>query len=380
MIPVCEPWFPGNEEKYAADAVRNKMISGSGGEYITKFEKSFADYCGMKYGVACTSGLAALHLACEALGIGEGDEIIIPTFTMIASANAAIYTGARPVLVDSEQGSYCIDVKKIEEKITPRTKAIMPVHVYGHPCDMDAIMEIARKHNLKVIEDAAEAHGARYKGKIMGSFGDINCFSFYANKIITTGEGGMCLTNDSDLAEKMRKLRNHGFDIPRFTHSVVGFNYRLPNVQAALGLAQVENADLLVESRRNVGLKYNEKLAHLKNYLQLPIERDYAKNVYWMYGVVLKDNVKLTKDDVMAKLLERGVQTRSFFIPMHKQPVFADKKVKNAPDCAGSYPISEMIGGRGFYLPSSSNLNEKDMDYVVESLKSILLEQEPTNN
>lgn len=372
MIPVCEPWFPGKEEQYVAEAMKTKMISGSGGAYIERFEQMFAAFCGMEHAVVCSNGLAALHLACLALGLKEGDEVIMPDFTMIASVNAVIYTGAKPVLVDADPKTYCIDITKIEEKITPRTKAIMPVHIYGHPCDMDPILELAKKYNLFVLEDAAEAHGAEYKGKRMGSFSDISCFSFYANKIITTGEGGMCLTNKKEFADAMRKLRNHGFDVPRFTHSIVGYNYRLPNVQAAIGVAQMENANLLVEARRKVGLMYNEKLAGLQELITLPIEKEFARNVYWMYGIVLKDSVKLSKEAVMKALLDRGIQTRSFFVPVHRQPVFLNQAIPNAPDCSGSYPVSDYIGERGFYLPSSSTLDEATISHIVGELKAVL--------
>jgi len=290
---------------------------------------------------------------------------------MAASVNAIIFTGATPVLVDIDAETYCIDVDKIEEKITERTKAIMVVHVYGHPCDMDRVNEIAKKHNLYVIEDAAEAHGAEYKGKKCGGLGDVGCFSFYANKVLTTGEGGMCVTNNLELAEKMKKLRNHAFDVPRFVHKEVGFNYRLTNIQAAVGTAQVENAEKLVEARRNVGIRYNEALKDVKG-LILPKEKEYAKNVYWMYGVVLDDSVSLSKEEVMVRLKEKGVDTRSFFIPMHKQPAYVNKTVENAPDCSGNFPVADRIGERGFYLPSSSDLSDEEIKTVVGVLKEIL--------
>ncbi len=370
MIPVCKPWLPGNEKKYVDDAIDTNWIS-SGGKYIEKFEEDFAKFCGADYGVCCTSGLAALHLACAALGLKKGDEVIVPTFTMAASINAVIFTGAKPVLVDCDKETYCIDVKKIEEKITPNTKAIMPVHIYGHPCDMDEINELAKKYNLYVIEDAAEAHGAEYHWKMCGAMSDIGCFSFYANKILTTGEGGMCITNNKALADEMKKLRNHAFDVPRFTHTEVGFNYRLTNIQAAIGCAQVENAKMLVEARRNIGLRYNVLLNGTKG-LILPKEKPEMKNVYWMYAVVLDESVKLLRDEVKEKLKEKGIETRSFFIPMHQQPAYLNKTVENAPDCSGDYPVSDRIGLRGFYLPSSSNLSEEEMKYVCTSLKEIL--------
>lgn len=370
MVSVCRPWLPGKEKEYVANTLETNWISSSG-EYITRFEEGFAKFCNVKYGVSCSSGFGALHLACAALDLKEGDEVIVPTFTMAATINAVILTGAKPVFVDADRETYCIDVNKIEEKITSKTKAIIPVHIYGHPCDMDPIIELSKKHNLYVIEDAAEAHGAEYKGRKCGSMGTISCFSFYANKVLTTGEGGMCLTNNPELAEKMKRLRNHAFDLPRFIHKEIGFNYRLTNVQAAIGTAQVENADMLVEARRNIGLKYNKLLSNVKG-LILPIEKPYAKNVYWMYAVLLTDEISLSKEEVMQKLKEKGIDTRSFFIPMHKQPVYYNKTIKNSPDCSGQFPIAEKIGSRGFYLPSSSDLTDEEINRVVSSLKEII--------
>jgi len=370
MIPVCKPWLPGKEKEYVNNAIETNWIS-SGGKYIEKFEESFAEFCGVKYGACCTSGLGALHLACAALGLKKGDEVIVPTFTMAASINAIIFTGAKPVLVDCDKETYCIDVDKIEEKITEKTKAIMPVHIYGHSCEMNKILELAKKYNLFVIEDAAEAHGAEYDGKLCGSMSDISCFSFYANKILTTGEGGMCITNNKELVDKIKKLRNHAFDVPRFTHTEVGFNYRLTNIQAAIGCAQVENAKLLVEARRNVGRRYNLILRDMKGII-LPVEKPNAKNVYWMYGIVLGDEIKLTKEEVMEKLKEKGIETRSFFIPMNQQPAYVNKTVENVPDCSGKFPVADKISSRGFYLPSSSDLSDKEMIYIYDSLKEIL--------
>ncbi|MBI2043111.1 DegT/DnrJ/EryC1/StrS family aminotransferase [Candidatus Pacearchaeota archaeon] len=370
MIPVCKPWLPGNERKYVIDALDTNWISSSG-EYITRFEENFSKFCGVKYGIGCSSGFGALHLACAALELKKSDEVIAPTFTMAASINSIIITGAKPVLVDADPETYCIDVKKIEERITNRTKAIMAVHIYGHPCDMDKINYLAKKYNLFVIEDAAESHGAEYKGRKCGSISDIGCFSFYANKILTTGEGGMCVTNNLKFAERMKRLRNHAFDLPRFIHKEVGFNYRLTNIQAAIGTAQVENADMLVEARRNVGLKYNEKLKDFKKII-LPKEKDYAKNVYWMYGIVLSDEVKLSREEIMQRLKEKGVDTRNFFIPMHKQPAYYNKTVENVPDCKWDFPIANKIGERGFYLPSSSDITDKEIDEVCMVLKKVL--------
>lgn len=383
MIPVCKPWLPGNERKYVLDTIDTNWIS-SAGSYIKRFEEGFANFCGVEYAVCCSSGFAALHLACAALGLKEGDEVIVPTFTMIACTNAIILTGAKPVFVDSDKETYNINADKIEEKITKNTKAIMVVHIYGHPCDMDKIMKIAKRHNLYVIEDCAEAHGAEYKGKKVGSFGDVGCFSFYSNKILTTGEGGMCVTNDPKLEEEISALKAHYLKSGRssgtgylkstaqkFVHEKVGFNYRMTNIQAAIGLAQVENAKMLVEARRSVGIRYNKQLKGIKG-LILPVERDYAKNVYWMYGVVLSDEIKLTKEEVIQKLEEKGIDTRSFFVPLHLQPAYTNRTVKNSPDCNGKFPIAEKIGERGFYLPSSSNITDEDIKQVSEALKEIL--------
>jgi len=370
MIPVCAPWLPGKEKEYVNEAISTGWI-GSSGKFIERFEDLFAKYCRTSYGVSCCNGTVALHLALAALGIKKGDEVVIPAFTMIATANAVLYTGATPVLVDCDEETWCIDSKKIEEKITPKTRAIMPVHIYGHPCDMDPIIETARKHNLHVIEDAAEAHGAEYKGKRCGSLGDIGCFSFYVNKIITTGEGGMCVTNSKELAERMKKLKNHAFETPRFVHKEGGFNYRFTNIHAAIGLAQAENAEKLVEARRSTGLRYNKLLQGVKG-LILPVEKPYAKNVYWMYGVLLDDKVKLSKEEVMKKLDEAGIETRSFFMPMNLQPVFLNKTIENSPDCSGQFPVADKLWKRGILLPSSSNLTEEEARYVADTLKEIL--------
>ena len=373
MIPVCKPWLPGREKEYVNDTLNTNWIS-SAGKYIEKFEEEFSKFCGVKYGISCSSGFAALHLACASLGLKKGDEVIVPTFTMAACTNAIILTGAKPVLVDSDKETFCIDVNKIEEKITERTKAIMPVHIYGHSCDMDPILDLAKKYNLFIIEDVAEAHGGEYKEKKLGSIGNVGCFSFYANKIITTGEGGMCVTDNLELAERIKKLRNHAFEVPRFIHNEIGFNYRLTNLQAAIGVAQVENVETLVEARRNVGIRYNKELSGIKG-LILPVEKPYAKNVYWMYGVVLSDDISLTKEEVMQKLREEGIDTRSFFIPMHEQPAYVNKTIENSPDCSGNFEVAEKISKRGFYLPSSSNLTDEEIQFVCNKLKSIISEK-----
>jgi perosamine synthetase len=301
-----------------------------------------------------------------ALGIGPGDEFLIPDFTLIVSANAVIQAGARPVLVDADPKTWCIDPAKIEAKVGPRTRAIMPVHMYGHPCDMEAILSIARRHGLLVIEDCAEAHGARIGDRPVGSFGDAACFSFYGNKILTTGEGGMVLCSDPALADRMRLLRNQAFDHPRFVHREIGFNYRLTNVQAAIGLAQAEKADEKVEKKREIARWYAEAFAGVED-VELPWEAPGAKNVYWMYGVKLGDTFRRGRDGVMAAMKEKGVETRAFFCPMHRQPVF-QKSDPRFPDVSGEYPVSDDLWKRGLYLPSGLGLTRVQVEEVVEKL------------
>ena len=364
MIPVCEPLLGGKELEYVTDCLKTNWISSTG-KYISEFEKGFAAYCGTKYGVATTSGTTALHLALAALGIGKGDEVIIPTFTMAACAFSVVYTGAKPVLVDSEPETWNMDVAQIERKITKHTKAIMPVHIYGHPCDMDPITDIARKHRIHVVEDAAEAHGATYKGKMCGGIGDVACFSFYANKIIMTGEGGMIVTNNEKVADFAKRLKDQAFSRERrFLHTDIGFNYRMTNIQAAIGLAQLENIDRFVEMRRRNAALYNRSLKDVSG-ITLPKEKQWAKNVYWMYSIVIEDEFGMSRDELMAFLKQRGVDTRTFFIPMHVQPAF-----KNMGLFGGeSYPVSEMLAERGLYLPSGSGLTEEQINTVCEAVK-----------
>jgi perosamine synthetase len=363
MIPVCEPLTGGKELEYVTDCLKENWIS-SAGKYISRFEEGFSAYCGAKYGIATSSGTAALHLALAALGIGRGHEVILPAFTMAACAFAVVYTGAKPVLVDSEPDTWNIDPRQIEEKITPQTKVIMPVHMYGHPCDMDAILSIARKHDLFVVEDAAEGHGAAYKGRVAGGIGDVGCFSFYANKIITTGEGGMVVTSDEKVAERARRLKDQAFSRQRrFLHTEVGFNYRMTNVQAAIGLAQFEQIDRFVEMRRRNASLYNRLLQGTPG-LVLPVERVGARNVYWMFGIVIEDEFGMGRDELMALLRERGIDTRTFFIPMHAQPAFRNLGLFEGE----RYPVSERLAARGLYLPSGSGLSEGEIRTVCEAI------------
>lgn len=359
MIPVAEPNLSGNELKYVKDCIETGWIS-SIGEYVKKFEEGFSKYCGVKHGIAVANGTVALHLALEALGIKTGDEVIIPALTFVATANAVKYTGAKPVFIDSEPRTWNIDPEKIEEKITKKTKAIIPVHLYGHPCDMDRINEIAEKHGLKVIEDAAEAHGAEYKKKKVGSLSDISCFSFYGNKILTTGEGGMCLTDDEEIAEKMEQLKDHGMSKERrYYHPQIGYNYRLTNIQAALGLAQLERIEQTVETKRRNARLYNSLLKDIKG-IVLPVEEPWAKNVYWMYSLLVEKDYQLGRDELMAKLKQEGIDTRPFFIPLHKMP-YLNEGLK--------LPVAEKLGQIGMNLPSSVKLTKEQIDKITSVIR-----------
>jgi len=336
----------------------------SKGFYVTEFENKFSEFCGSKHGVATSSGTTALHLSLTALGIGRNDEVIIPSLTMIASANPVIFAGATPVFVDSESETWNIDVSKIEEKITQKTKAIMPVHIYGHPVDMDPLLDIAKKHNLWVIEDAAEAHGAEYKGKRAGSLGDVGCFSFYTNKIITTGEGGMVTTDNDEIFDRLVDLRDlaHSKE-QRYLHYEIGFNYRLTNLQAGVGLAQMKKIDGYIVARREHARIYNSILKDVDG-IKLPPEADNVKNVYWLYSILVEDDFGIKRDDLEIELYKKGIETRPFFIPMHKQPVF-----QKMGFITGEFPIADELGKKGICLPSSSSLKEKQIKYVCDSIK-----------
>lgn len=364
MIPVCTPFIGEKEREYVLDCIDTNWIS-SQGKYVEKFEEGFSSYCGCEYGVSTTNGTTALHLALASLGIKNGDEVIVPTFTIASCIFSILYTGAKPVLVDSDPETWTIDVNQIEDKITKNTKAIMPVHIYGHPCDMDPIMDLAEDNDLYIVEDAAEAHGAEYKGKKCGGIGDIGCFSFYANKIITTGEGGMVVTNDEKIAEKARSLKDLAFSKERrFLHDNIGFNYRMTNIQAAIGLAQLEKIDELVEMRRNNAKIYNKYLKKVKG-LKLPIEKSWAKNVYWMYSILVENDYYVTRDKLIMNLGEKRIQTRTFFIPMHKQPIFHNKIFSRKE----YFPISENISEKGMYLPSSSNQKLDEIKLICKIIE-----------
>ncbi len=365
MIPVAKPFLGAEELENVREAVESGWVS-SKGEFITEFEQKFAAFCGVKYGIAVSNGTTALHLALTASGIGEGDEVIVPDLTFIATANTVTYTGAVPVMVDCNSAYWGIDPELIEANITPATKAIIPVHLYGHPCDMDAINDIARKHNLFVIEDAAEAHGAEYRGKKVGSFGDIACFSFFGNKIITTGEGGMCLTDDAEIAEKMRILRDHGQNPDkRYWYDVIGFNYRMTNIQAAIGVAQVNRLKQLIDIKRQIAGWYKKGLQDLSDegYIITAPEMNWAKNVYWMYSIVLTDRVEINRDEIISRLADTGIETRPFFYPLNLLPPYKSSKC---------FPVAEMLGSKGINLPSGYGIDREDVNYICRRLESIL--------
>jgi len=368
IIPVCEPTLKGNELRYVTECVKSGWISSSG-RFIQKFEEKFSEYCGASRGISCSSGTAALHIAIESMGIGKGDEVIIPTFTMIASCNAVIYSGAKPVLVDSELETWNMDIDKIEERINDKTKAIMAVHTYGHPVDIDKLKKISDKYGIPIIEDAAEAHGAEYKGRKTGSLGNIACFSFYANKIITSGEGGMVVTNNEKWAENARSLRSHFFGEPRFLHKKLGYNYRMTNIQAAIGLAQLEKIDEYIAARRNNARLYNKMLMNIKG-IKNPPEAKWAKNVYWMYGILVEKEFGIGVPKLREDLSKKGIDTRTFFIGMHKQPAYKGED-ERFPDTSGSYPVSDYLEKNGFYLPSSSHLTKEEIGRIVDAIKNI---------
>ncbi len=365
-IPVNEPVISQESKTYVNDCLDTGWIS-SAGTYVHAFESAFAAFCGTDYAVTTTNGTTALHLALEALEIGEGDEVIIPDLTIISCALAALYVGARPILVDVDAATGNIDPLKIEEAITAKTKAIMVVHLYGHPCDMDAILAIAKKHSLKVIEDAAEAHGAEYKGKKVGSFGDVACFSFYGNKIISTGEGGMLVTNNSAIAERAALLKDLAHKPGRrFFHEVKGYNFRMTNLQAALGLGALEHVNEYIKKKRFMASTYTELLSTIQH-IKTPTENADVFSVYWMYALEILPSSPVTRDECMKLLQEAGVETRTYFLPLHEQPVLLDKY----PDMTSEYPVSTELSRTGFYIPSGLALTKKQITFVAATLQKI---------
>lgn len=368
FIPVNEPLLGQKEKKYLIECIETGWIS-SEGAFVERFEKNLAKASLRKHGIAVSSGTAALDVAIEALGISKGDEVILPSFTIISCINQIIRVGAIPVLVDSDPNTWNMNINQIEEKITLRTKAIMVVHIYGLPVDIDPVLSLAKKYNLKVIEDAAEMHGQAYKGKPCGSFGDISTLSFYPNKHITTGEGGMVLTNNDQLATNCRSLRNLCFQPnKRFVHERLGWNYRMTNMQAALGVAQLSRLDEFVDRKTRMGALYNELLKGVKG-IQLPmVNTAYANNIYWVYGLILDKSIDFDAKEAMTRLGRLGIGCRPFFYPMHQQPVLRKMGLFQGE----SYPEAEKLYQRGFYIPSGMALSDEQINRVVEALVETL--------
>jgi perosamine synthetase len=368
FIAVNEPLLDGNEKKYLIECIETGWIS-SEGPFVERFESAFSERVGRKCGIAVCNGTAALDAALEALGIGPGDEVILPAFTIISCIGQLIRCGAKAVLVDSDPHTWNMDVGQIESKITSRTKAIMVVHTYGLPVDMDPVLDIARRHGLHVLEDAAEAHGQTYRDRPCGSFGDISTFSFYPNKLVTTGEGGMIVTNDEQLAASCYSLRNLCFQPQRrFVHERLGWNLRMTNLQAALGVAQLERIDEFAARKRAMGRRYSELLSGIAG-VQLPLPKtDYADNIFWVYGLVLDDEVEFDSAEAMKKLASRGVGCRPFFYPMHQQPVLKERGLFTGE----TYPVAERLYRKGFYIPSGLALTEAQAVRVAEAVREIL--------
>lgn len=377
MIPVNEPLLADQDLENVVECVKTGWVS-SAGRFIDEFEASWAAYCGRRFGIAVANGTVALDVAIAALRLEPGDEVIMPTFTIISCAAAVVRAGGIPVLVDSDPRTWTMDPGQTAARVTPRTRAIMPVHMYGHPVDMDPILEVAERHGLAIVEDAAEAHGAEYRSgwrgdasswRRCGSFGTFSCFSFYANKLITTGEGGMLLTDDPAMAERARSLRNLCFQPQqRFLHTELGFNFRMTNLQAALGAAQVSRMDAIVERKRAMGASYNRLLASLGDVIQLPVEEPWARHVYWMYGLVLADSVDMDAVEFARRLKERGVETRPFFLGMHEQPVFHERGLY----LSERYPVAERLARRGLYLPSGLALTQEQIEQVAVAVHEVL--------
>ncbi|WDE95969.1 DegT/DnrJ/EryC1/StrS family aminotransferase [Lentisphaera profundi] len=370
MIPVNTPLLNGNEKKYLEECIETSWIS-SEGPFVKRFEKDMAEYVGRDHGIAVSSGSAALDVAVSALNLEKGAEVIAPTFTIISPIQSIIKAGLKPVLIDADPQTFNINISLMEEKISPKTKAILVVHIYGLPVDMDPILDLAKKYNLRIIEDAAEVHGQTYKGKKCGSFGDISIFSFYPNKHITCGEGGMVLTDDDELATRSRELRNLCFKGPRrFIHDDLGWNYRMTNMQAALGCAQLENIEQAIKKKRRIGKLYNELID--PQYVQKPvISTDSADNIYWVYSLVVKENYlreeEFPADYFCKKLGELKIGTRPFFYPMHQQPIFHNMGLFSNE----VHPVAESISRRGFYLPSGLGITEEEQVKVAEVCNEI---------
>lgn len=376
MIPVNEPVIGERESEYVQECLSTGWIS-SAGRFIGEFETAWAHFCSMRHGVAVSNGTVALEMALRALDLQPGDEVIMPTMTIISCAMAVVYNDLIPVLVDCDPQTWCMDVRQLEQLITDRTRVIMPVHIYGHPVDMDPLLELADRHGLHVLEDAAEAHGARYlhgpespgeRWVPAGGMGELSVFSFYANKPITTGEGGMVLTNSDQLGERLRSLRNLCYRTDRrFYHTELGFNFRMTNLQAAVGLAQVERIEEIVDRKRQIGQRYLDGLRDLEQ-LQLPVERPWARQVYWMFGAVLREAAERNAAEFAAQLAEHQIQTRPFFLGMHHQPALTERGLFAGVEL----PVADRLAERGLYLPSGLALTDSQIDQVIEAVHQVL--------
>lgn len=364
-ISIAEPVFNGNEKKYLMECIDTGWVSANG-RFINEFQKGFAGYCGSKYGIACSNGTVTLQLIIKAMNIGPGDEVIMPSLTYVATANAVADSGAKPVFVDSDPETWNVDPAAVEAAITSKTRAIIVVHLYGLSCDMDAIMNISERYCIPVIEDAAEAHGAQWDGKKVGSIAKVGSFSFFGNKIITCGEGGMIVTDDDELAKKINLLRTQGNDPKkRYWHLVQAYNYRMTNMQAAIGLGQLENIDWHIAERRRVADTYKKLLSEkCGDSVRMQKVHDPSNHVYWMTSIVLSDNVKHSRDEVMQYMESRNIEMRPLFYPMHVMPVYRDTSL--------CLPVCEKLSQRGINLPSHSKLTEDTIEYIVDSLKEAI--------
>lgn len=368
MIPVAEPLITSQDIELVNQALASGWIS-SAGPFLDRFEQEWAAYCDMPFGIAVSNGSVALDVAVGLLDLHPGDEVIMPAFTIISPAQSVVRAGAVPVLLDSDPGNWQMDVHQLEERITPRTKAIIVVHIYGHPADMDPVLEIARRHGLTVIEDAAEVHGARYKGRRCGGLADISTFSFYANKLVTTGEGGMLLVRTQELAERARGLRNLCFQKKqRFLHDQLGYNARLTNLQAALGVGQITRLNAIVARKRQIAATYGQLLQGIDG-LELPCEEPWGESVYWVYGLVLNESLGITATELAQRMAHQGVETRPFFLGMHQQPVFQRMGL-----FAGEhYPVAERLARQGLYIPSGLGISDAEQQQVVGVVKESLI-------
>jgi perosamine synthetase len=362
MIPIMEPWIDHQEIDLVMDCLKSGWIS-SQGEYIGEFEKAFSEFCDTRFGVATSNGTTALHLALLTLGVGPGDEVIVPSLSFIATANVVVYTGARPVFADVNEKTWTLDPPQLRSKITDKTKAIIPVHLYGHPADMGPIIELAEEFNLWVIEDAAEAHGAEYKGKKVGSLGHMGCFSFYGNKIISTGEGGMIVTNNPEWVVKAQILRDHGMSKEiKYWHPILGYNFRMTNIQAALGLGQMNKIEKIIDQKRRIAQMYSRGLEGVKG-IELPPEETWGKNVFWLYSILIRPETGKKRDELIEYLHQFQVASRPVFFPMPDMPFYAR---------GDHFPIAQKISKQGISLPSGSSLTPENIHYIIDLIKQFI--------